>query len=251
MERYGDQRPQLINMYGITETTVHVTYRPISLTDVESRQGSVIGVPIPDLYIHLLDDQGEPVPVRRARRDLYRRSRRSPRLSEQARAHRRALYRSTPSTRSGKARLYRSGDLARRLANGDIEFLGRIDQQVKIRGFRIELGEIEAAIASSVQGRRRRCDRAGRNSWREAPRGLYRGNWLSLPTSLKSCARPSLLYCPTSWCQPTSFFSMRCRSTPMANSTEMRCQRRADNPNASRSTMPRVPPRTDSRAHYR
>ena len=50
-------------MYGITETTVHVTYRPITLTDVESGHGSVIGTPIPDLYIHLLDAQGEPVPV--------------------------------------------------------------------------------------------------------------------------------------------------------------------------------------------
>jgi non-ribosomal peptide synthetase component F len=43
-------------------------------------------------------------------------------------------------------RLYRSGDLARRLPNGDLEYLGRIDHQVKIRGFRIELGEIESAI---------------------------------------------------------------------------------------------------------
>src|SRR5262249_26037970 len=62
-ERYGDQRPRLINMYGITETTVHVTYRPISWADLASGQGSVIGVPIPDLYIRLLDPQGEPVPV--------------------------------------------------------------------------------------------------------------------------------------------------------------------------------------------
>jgi amino acid adenylation domain-containing protein/non-ribosomal peptide synthase protein (TIGR01720 family) len=148
VERYGDQRPQLINMYGITETTVHVTYRPILLNDVERRQGSVIGVPIPDLYIRLLDDQGEPVPVGVpgeiyiggagvARGYLNR-----PDLTA-------ARFITDPFDPSGMARIYRSGDLARRLPNGDIEFLGRIDQQVKIRGFRIELGEIEAAIASS------------------------------------------------------------------------------------------------------
>ena len=147
-ERYGDQRPQLVNMYGITETTVHVTYRPITSADVESGHGSVIGVPIPDLYIRLLDAQGEPVPVGVpgeiyvggagvARGYLNR-----PELTAQR-------FIIDPFDPSGTARLYRSGDLARRLANGDIEFLGRIDQQVKIRGFRIELGEIEAVIASS------------------------------------------------------------------------------------------------------
>ena len=62
-ERYGDRHPRLVNMYGITETTVHVTYRPISLADVEAGRGSVIGEPIPDLYIRLLDERGEPVPV--------------------------------------------------------------------------------------------------------------------------------------------------------------------------------------------
>jgi amino acid adenylation domain-containing protein len=53
-ERHGDAQPQLINMYGITETTVHVTYRPITINDVNAGLGSVIGKPIPDLTIHLL-----------------------------------------------------------------------------------------------------------------------------------------------------------------------------------------------------
>ena len=113
-------------------------------------RGSVIGAPIPDLYIHLLDAQGEPVPVGVpgeiyvggagvARGYLNR-----PELTAER-------FIIDPFDCSGKARLYRSGDLARRLANGDVEFLGRIDQQVKIRGFRIELGEIEAAIANSAR----------------------------------------------------------------------------------------------------
>src|SRR5262249_688200 len=59
--RHGDQAPLLVNMYGITETTVHVTYRPLRLGDVES--GSVIGVPIPDLAVYILDPKKRPVPV--------------------------------------------------------------------------------------------------------------------------------------------------------------------------------------------
>ena len=60
-ERHGDQKPRLVNMYGITETTVHVTYRPLSKSDLDS--GSVIGVQIPDLQIYILDPLGQPVPV--------------------------------------------------------------------------------------------------------------------------------------------------------------------------------------------
>ncbi|MFT4115712.1 non-ribosomal peptide synthetase [Bradyrhizobium sp.] len=145
IERYGDARPRLVNMYGITETTVHVTYRPITRADVEAGRGSVIGKPIPDLYIHLLDERGEPVPVGVpgeiwvggsgvANGYLNR-----PELT----AQRFVKDRFDPS---GSARLYRAGDLARRLPDGDLEFLGRIDAQVKIRGFRIELGEIEATL---------------------------------------------------------------------------------------------------------
>ena len=130
-------------MYGITETTVHVTYRPLSKDDV--RSGSVIGVPIPDLQVYILDPRRQPVPVGvpgemfvsgagLARGYLNR-----PDLTAQ---------RFIPDLFSGtvNSRLYRTGDLARFLPNRDIEYLGRIDHQVKIRGFRIELGEIESVL---------------------------------------------------------------------------------------------------------
>jgi non-ribosomal peptide synthetase component F len=60
-ERFGDQAPQLINMYGITETTVHVTYRPITLADLQRDASSPIGEPIPDLSWYLLDGDLNPV----------------------------------------------------------------------------------------------------------------------------------------------------------------------------------------------
>ena len=147
IERYGDARPRLVNMYGITETTVHVTYRPISRADVEAGRGSVIGQPIPDLYIRLLDERGEPVPVGVPGEIWVGGSGVSngylnrPELTAQR-------FVTDPFDPSGAGRLYRAGDLARRLPDGDLEFLGRIDAQVKIRGFRIELGEIEAALNS-------------------------------------------------------------------------------------------------------
>ena len=55
-ERHGEKLPRLINMYGITETTVHVTYRPVCLDDLDSHAVSVIGVPIPDLRTYVVDD---------------------------------------------------------------------------------------------------------------------------------------------------------------------------------------------------
>ncbi len=144
--RYGDARPRLVNMYGITETTVHVTYRPITLRDVEGGAGSVIGIPIPDLQVYVLDPLGEPSPIGVAG-EMY--------VGGAGVAHgylnRPELtadrFERHPFDADPKARLYRTGDLARRLAGGDLEYLGRIDLQVKIRGFRIELGEIESVIA--------------------------------------------------------------------------------------------------------
>jgi amino acid adenylation domain-containing protein len=142
-ERFGDQQPTLVNMYGITETTVHVTYRAIRLTDVDGKAQSPIGLPIRDLRWYLLDSQLQPVPVGVAG-ELYIAG------AGLARGYHGRFgltaERFVPSPFDAAQRLYRSGDLARQRADGSIDYLGRIDQQVKIRGFRIELGEIEAAL---------------------------------------------------------------------------------------------------------
>jgi amino acid adenylation domain-containing protein len=140
--RHGDQKPHLVNMYGITETTVHVTYRVITQKDVEAGCGSVIGVPIPDLQLYVLDEQLKQVPVGEAGEMFV----------GGAGVARGYLNRADLTAQKfianpfGPGKLYRSGDLARVLPGGDLEYLGRIDLQVKIRGHRIELGEIEATL---------------------------------------------------------------------------------------------------------
>ncbi|HJX27332.1 MAG TPA: amino acid adenylation domain-containing protein, partial [Thermoanaerobaculia bacterium] len=146
-ERHGDARPRLVNMYGITETTVHVTYRPLSAVDARAAHRSVIGVPIPDLSLGVMEPGLLPAPIGvpgelviggagLARGYLGR-----PELTAE---------RFVPDPAGGRpgARLYRSGDLGRFLPKGEVEYLGRLDHQVKIRGFRIELGEIEASLAA-------------------------------------------------------------------------------------------------------
>ncbi len=142
-ERFGDQQPTLVNMYGITETTVHVTYRAIRLADLDGKAQSPIGLPIRDLRWYLLDSQLQPVPVGVAG-ELYIAG------AGLARGYHGRFSltaeRFVPSPFDPSQRLYRSGDLARQRGDGCIDYLGRIDQQVKIRGFRIELGEIEAAL---------------------------------------------------------------------------------------------------------
>jgi amino acid adenylation domain-containing protein len=144
--RYGLDAPRLVNMYGITETTVHVTYRPIAADDVRRGGTSPIGIPIPDLAIRLLDRHGRPVPdgvageIHVGGAGVARGYLNRPELTA-------ARFVRDPFSDDPHARLYRSGDLARRLAGGELEYLGRMDEQVKVRGFRIELGEIEAALA--------------------------------------------------------------------------------------------------------
>ncbi|MES2936893.1 MAG: amino acid adenylation domain-containing protein [Pseudomonadota bacterium] len=138
-------RAKLANMYGITETTVHVTYHALTAADIERPGASPIGRRIDDLRLYVLDAGGAPAPVGVvgelhvggagvARGYLNR-----PELTAE---------RFIDSPFVPGDRLYRSGDLGRFLADGTLEFFGRGDQQVKIRGFRIELGEIEAALAT-------------------------------------------------------------------------------------------------------
>ena len=143
-ERHGDQQPTLVNMYGITETTVHVTLQVVR-RETEAGPGSQIGEPLDDLRVYILDQQQQLLPLGiwgelyvggagLARAYLNR-----PDLTAQR-------FVPDPFSSEPGARLYRSGDLGRRLARGGLEYLGRADHQVKIRGFRIELGEIEAAL---------------------------------------------------------------------------------------------------------
>ncbi|MGF6547484.1 amino acid adenylation domain-containing protein [Paraburkholderia youngii] len=142
--RYSGHAPQLINMYGITEMTVHVTYRSLGQSD-SSGPGGLIGRRIPDLRIYLLDGHGEPVPFG-AVGELYiggagvaRGYLNRAELSAQR-------FMADPFSAQPGARMYRTGDLARYLPDGNLEFLGRTDEQVKIRGFRIEPGEVAAHL---------------------------------------------------------------------------------------------------------
>ncbi|THF76595.1 amino acid adenylation domain-containing protein [Cohnella fermenti] len=146
-DRHDDRAPQLVNMYGITETTVHVSYFPLSRELTESKGASLIGGAIPDLRVYVLDRYMRHVPtgvtgeMYVAGSGLARCYWRRPGLTAER-------FLADPYGPPG-ARMYRTGDLARWLADGTLDYLGRIDHQVKIRGFRIELGEIEAVAAQA------------------------------------------------------------------------------------------------------
>ncbi|WP_413247765.1 non-ribosomal peptide synthase/polyketide synthase [Rhodococcus sp. Z13] len=142
-ERHGDTAPRLVNMYGITETTVHVSYREVG-AELARGAASVVGVPIAGLRVYVLDRRLRPVPVGVAGEmyvgggQLARGYLRRPGLSA-------SRFVADPFSGDGGV-LYRTGDVARWAVSGDLEYLGRADDQVKIRGFRIELGEVEAAV---------------------------------------------------------------------------------------------------------
>src|SRR6185295_10879619 len=145
LARHGDRAPRLFNMSATTETTVHVTYRQVAAADLDRGAGSLIGRPLPDLRLYTLDARllavplGVPGELHVGGAGLARSYLDRPALTAER-------FVPDPYGPPGM-RLYRSGDLARRLPDGELEVLGRIDHQVKIRGFRIELGEIEAALS--------------------------------------------------------------------------------------------------------
>ncbi|PPA87727.1 non-ribosomal peptide synthetase [Brevibacillus laterosporus] len=140
---HGDESIQLINMYGITETTVHVTHHRLRKQNIN--QKSVIGKKISDLALYVLNEQFLPVPVGITGRmyvggaGVTRGYLKRPDLTAQR-------FILNPFGTIDGERLYDTGDLARWLPDGSLEFMGRADDQVKIRGFRIELGEIESRL---------------------------------------------------------------------------------------------------------
>ncbi|MBL1106797.1 amino acid adenylation domain-containing protein, partial [Streptomyces sp. 5-8] len=159
-ERHPDDAPLLVNMYGITETTVHVTYAALGRSGTAAGQ---VGTALPDLRTYVLDAHLRPVPPG-VPGELY-----------VAGAGLARGYLNRPGLTAGRfvadpfgpagARMYRSGDVVRRSADGSLRFVGRADDQVKVRGFRIELGEIEVALAAhpgvaqvAVLARRDRAD---------------------------------------------------------------------------------------------
>ncbi|WP_327152087.1 non-ribosomal peptide synthetase [Nocardia sp. NBC_01329] len=145
-DRYGDSRPRLVNMYGITETTVHVTVQPLDRISAQRQApGSTVGRALPGLATYVLDSRMRPAPVgspgeiyvsgaQVARGYLGR-----PDLTA-------TRFVADPAGPPG-ARMYRSGDLGR-WRSGALDHMGRGDQQIQLRGFRVETGEIEAVLAT-------------------------------------------------------------------------------------------------------
>ena len=142
---------RLVNMYGITEITVHGTVRALTAADLAGT-ASPIGVRLPDLQTYVLDRAMQPVPIGVsgelyiAGAGLARGYLNKPDLTAER-------FVPNPFDDAG-GRLYRSGDSVRYRADGELEFLGRIDAQVKVRGFRVEPAEIEAVLEAHDEIRR-------------------------------------------------------------------------------------------------
>ncbi|MCF6442983.1 amino acid adenylation domain-containing protein [Pseudoalteromonas luteoviolacea] len=140
-DNYPQAKTQLINMYGITETTVHTSFKKLVVDEVYEKS---IGKPLPGQYILLLNEHLQPVPEGVLGEAYVGGTRLSKGYLNRAELSRHAFIDSPFQ----QGRLYKTGDLMRKLPNGEFEYVGRNDNQIKIRGFRIELGEIEHQFQS-------------------------------------------------------------------------------------------------------
>ncbi|MGW7383049.1 amino acid adenylation domain-containing protein [Streptomyces sp. NPDC054794] len=142
-DRFGLDRPRLVNMYGLTEATVHTTYHALTDADLHGEL-SVIGRPLPGFTARVIDTTGRAA-------DRGELAVAGPQVA--------AGYLNRPETTAERfgpdplgeldgALFYRTGDLVEDLGDGRLVYHGRADRQVKIRGHRIELGEVEAAVAA-------------------------------------------------------------------------------------------------------
>ncbi len=150
IKKYGCDTPELINMYGITETTVHVTYKKISKEDLLSTSSN-IGTPLYDLKVFILDSQFNELPAGEAG-ELYvggdglaRGYLNRPELTKE-RFIKNPFINKIEKKTNQNLRLYKTGDIVRKLPDGNLEYIGRNDRQIQLKGFRIELDEIETVI---------------------------------------------------------------------------------------------------------
>jgi amino acid adenylation domain-containing protein len=140
-DRYPESACRLVNMFGITETTVHVTAQTVTRREVLAGSRSV-GPALPGWYLYVLDERGRPVPFG------------APGEIHVGGAGVALEYLNRPALTAERflsdpfrgGRIYRSGDRGRLRPDGRLEHLGRLDSQVKIRGFRIELDEIRNVL---------------------------------------------------------------------------------------------------------
>lgn len=155
---YGNTHPQLVNMYGITETTVHNTFKMLSQADLKRREHSNIGTPLADMNLFVVSQDLQIVPfgipgeLLVSGNGLAKGYLNQPDMTKQKFIkwqpnQRLADYKNTKYS----SRVYRTGDLVRCLSDGSLEYLGRIDKQIKLRGFRIEIEEIEVVLKNYSQ----------------------------------------------------------------------------------------------------
>ncbi len=143
MDRRGDERPVLVNMYGLTEATVHASIRPVRQADLARPDRSPIGVPLPDLRFHVLNEAGELAAANEPGELHISGAGLSPGYLNRQQTTAERFFEHPVA---GDERVYRTGDRVAADQDGQYYYLGRLDDQIKLRGYRIEPREVEAVL---------------------------------------------------------------------------------------------------------